>query len=189
VKYLFILFAFLLPPLAACAEPTLSGIYETSHDSGTFAMLEKGEECLPPNRQEEYGCISPYVGKNILGLLHTPENDLNFSLSLDFFNGHSCSLQGIAKPDKDGWTYLEKNQAEENGAFCKLTFIMKDNTIVTHADGNLCVEYCGARGSLDKAEFPLSSKINAPVVNLQDLDCISSMESPCNFNTSIKENE
>ncbi len=177
--------------VSGCMEKktSLSGIYKTSHDSGIIAPLNEGEECKPPYKEEEFGCIEPYTGVNVMGLHETENKDLDFALSLDFFNGHSCSIEDVAKKDNTGWTYLEKGEGEYSDQFCKVTFSIVDGNVVIHADGDICSAYCGARGRLDGTTFPLASKTTTVINTKEQLDCVLSQDQPCEGQATPEVNE
>jgi len=175
VKYLAITLALLLSPLTACAEPSLTGIYKTEFESGTYAS---GADCNDPKATEKNddSCVIPYQAENLLGLHQKDNSDLDFAIALSFFNGHSCGIGGTAKKDGKSWMF-EKTEMESET--CRLTFNIQDNKIMLDVpEGYSCQYYCGMRGTLDGAEFPLSSKTDQKISTKDDLAHIFSTENP-----------
>lgn len=172
--------------LGACQEeksPSLTGIYQTTFENGLF--VPASTPCEAPYKIIDGHCIEPYTATDTLGLFEEPNGDLSFAASLSFSNGHSCTINGTAKKSPDGWAF--NGEQAQNGA-CK--FLIKSNggkitfDVAENAD---CTYYCGARGTLDGAEFPASSKTNVTLKTKDDLTCVSSPEETCPWDQPQKE--
>ncbi len=162
--------------LSACVEKSITGIYRNTFENGTFAQDVKDNECNPPHKLLNDLCVDPYEGENLLGIYQNDNGDIDFAAALSFFNGHSCGIEGHAVKHGKGWLFESK---DENPS-CKLIISIEGEAIVfTVPEDADCSFYCGARGSLDGSFFSLSDKINKPVSGKDDLDCVSSMETPC----------
>lgn len=115
------------------ADPrSLAGVYKYQFDNGTI----DGDE---------------YRSENILELVPHGHRALYFRTELDFYNGHRCSLYGIAHPVKEGFEFREDS--------CR--FILKPrngNITFEDVEGECRNEYCGARGGFSGVEFTAAQK-------------------------------
>ena len=87
---------------------------------------------------------------------------ISFDTELSFYNGHSCSLSGGALYRKDGSFVFDDDPANTTAgdSVCRLAIIPSAKG-VTFKDltGSCKMAYCGARGSLDGAEFSFRERI------------------------------
>ena len=82
-----------------------------------------------------------------------------FRAELAFYNGHSCSIAGVAKAVGNKLVYREKQASYDGGPTCRLTITTKGKSLLLDDGDGSCQSYCGARGSLSGFDFiPLSSK-------------------------------
>jgi hypothetical protein len=82
-----------------------------------------------------------------------------FRAELAFYNGHSCSIAGVAKAASGKLVYSEKQPSYDGGPTCHLTITTKGKSLLLDDGDGSCQSYCGARGSLSGFDFiPLSSK-------------------------------
>jgi hypothetical protein len=82
-----------------------------------------------------------------------------FRAELAFYNGHSCSIAGVAKASGGKLVYGEKQPSYDGGPTCRLTITTKGKSLLLDDGDGSCHSYCGARGSLSDFDFiPLSSK-------------------------------
>ena len=82
-----------------------------------------------------------------------------FRSELAFFNGHSCSIAGVAKAVGGKLVYSEKQPSYDGGPTCRLTITNKGKSLLLDDGDGSCQSYCGARGSLSGFDLiPLSSK-------------------------------
>ena len=79
--------------------------------------------------------------------------------ALNFYNGHSCSLAGIAARQGDALVYrgLPDDIFGDNAQPCRLT-IRRVGAKLTWDDGGTCKGHCGARGSFLNGNMAWSSK-------------------------------
>lgn len=93
-------------------------------------------------------------------------NSIKFSVDLNFFNGHTCSLNGEATytTDKE-FVFLDSDSTSN----CRMSFRRNKNSIVLDDGNNTCSTYCGVRGHFGKTEFPILStdKIKFPDIVFQ----------------------
>lgn len=169
--------------LGACKEDkaqSLTGVYQTSFENG---ILVPGDiSCASPYKIIDGQCIEPYTSTDTLGFFQETNGDLFFAANLSFSNGHSCTIDGMAKKETDGGGWIFEN---EN---CKLLIKLNSEKITFDVPQNHdCGHYCGARGNLSGAEFPLSSKVKHTLKTKDDLACVSSLEETCPWDQSQKE--
>ncbi|MFP4313471.1 MAG: hypothetical protein ACLFR0_03995 [Alphaproteobacteria bacterium] len=171
-----LLFMLISPALvmAAADVQNLSGHYQTTLQSGI--VMPAGtpkEECTQEWSGLESTCVDDAEFTNHL-LLFQQSDALHFQTVLWFFNGHMCSLSGVASPHPKGWMYEEYTDIAD----CKF-FIREDNgVILLEADReHNCRAYCGARGYFSGIQFPLSAK-KQDIESLEAYNCITLFEEP-----------
>lgn len=77
---------------------------------------------------------------------------------LAFFNGHSCTLAGIAARQGDALVYRGlPDDSFGNGRPCRLT-IRRVGAKLTWDDAGTCKGHCGERGSFSHGDMAWSSK-------------------------------
>lgn len=78
-------------------------------------------------------------------------------VATEFYNGHSCSLAGVAKAEGDALVYREPKGGVTDGA-CTLT-LRRAGAKLSFSDGDGgCKSYCGARGGMTGADLPWKSR-------------------------------
>jgi hypothetical protein len=98
-----------------------------------------------------------YESDDVLEIVPVDATHAYFRFSLQFYNGHSCALQGIAHAVGDGLAYREgpTGAGEQR---CTLTIAHKGAKLGWDDGGGSCSAYCGARGSFSQGSLPWSSK-------------------------------
>jgi hypothetical protein len=77
---------------------------------------------------------------------------------LKFFNGHSCSLSGVAEAQGGALVYRDHSDTGSGGMQCTLRIVRKGSKLTWNdADGG-CQSYCGSRGGFAGGEIPWSSR-------------------------------
>ena len=74
-------------------------------------------------------------------------------MDLEFFNGHSGRVFGIATYGKNSLVYDDRRPGDDH---CVVEYVWSDTQVLTKADYERtpgCSYYHGARGSLDGAQF------------------------------------
>ena len=87
---------------------------------------------------------------------------IQFDAELNFFNGHTCSLSGGALYRKDGSFVFDDapaNNASPDSPVCRLAIIPTAAGIKFSDITGGCKSYCGARGSLDGAQFTFKQRV------------------------------
>lgn len=80
-----------------------------------------------------------------------------FDIHLNFFNGHECSIGGLATLDHGTLVYRDPEATGYEGQSCELRIRRRGNRLAWD-DGGTCVSYCGARGSLRDGGLAWSSR-------------------------------
>ena len=74
-----------------------------------------------------------------------------------FFNGHSCSLSGIARADRGTLVYREPATGPAGGK-CVMTLRRARDRLSFSDDDGACQSYCGSRGGFAAAGLPWISR-------------------------------
>ena len=98
-----------------------------------------------------------YTGENIVEVVPVASHAAYVRIHLDYYNGHTCGIYGIATSEADSLVYRETQPSPEKGA-CVLTIRRSGKSLSVDDSGGSCSSYCGARGSLSQVELPYQSK-------------------------------
>ena len=79
------------------------------------------------------------------------------SFELNFFNGHSCTVYGVANLEGAKLVYRDKAEWRPDEPDCELR-VWRDGTKLRWEDGGTCQFHCGARGGLSNGEIPFGSR-------------------------------
>lgn len=102
---------------------------------------------------------SKFWSDDVVEIVPVDATHAYFRAELAFYNGHSCSIAGIAKTAGNKLIYSEKQPSYDGGPSCRLTITTKGKNLLLDDGEGSCQAYCGARGSLSGFDFiPLSSK-------------------------------
>lgn len=102
---------------------------------------------------------SKYQSDNVVEIVPVDATHAYFRASLQFFNGHSCDISGVAKAVGNKLVYAEKQPAYEGGDTCRLTISASGKSLLLDDGEGTCRTYCGARGTLSDFRFiPIASK-------------------------------
>ena len=98
-----------------------------------------------------------YVSEDILEIVRYGEDRVYIRTHLEFFNGHSCGLYGIASYE-DGAFLFVKPKPMAGAAPCTLKIkLSKKNVVFVDVDHS-CNRFCGLRGGFDGASFPYKAR-------------------------------
>lgn len=89
----------------------------------------------------------------------------------NFFNGHMCSLRGIAAAEGPALVYRDPAPADEYTPKCVFTVRRSGGTLSFDDGDGGCQRYCGARGGFRQGELAWSSK--RPITYLDRLKASS----------------
>ncbi len=132
-------------PLIAEAQGLMSevaGVYKHRFMSATISPGKA------PMEADE-----PYQAEDVIEIVPFDREHVYFRIHLDFYNGHSCSLSGMAKQESGGFIYREPVRLLPELPRCVLRLgVDKGQLAITDrvVDGtSSCSDHCGARGSLN----------------------------------------
>lgn len=98
-----------------------------------------------------------YDAEDVLELVKIDKQptSLYFKTKLNFDNGHSCFLFGVAQFRKTGFVYQSNSDDDKCVLHIK---VEKDSIGFEDIDGKCRENWCGARGAFDNVKFPSSKK-------------------------------
>lgn len=97
-----------------------------------------------------------YTGENIVEIVPVASGAAYVRLHLDYYNGHTCALAGVAHSVGDALVYQSKDDWDDQTCVLKIRRTGKSLSI--DDNGDTCKGYCGARGSLSGVQLPFASK-------------------------------
>jgi hypothetical protein len=99
-----------------------------------------------------------YQSEDVLEVVPVDDHSAYVRMDLEFYNGHSGMIYGIATYGNNSLIYDNHKPGDER---CIVEYIWTSDKVVTKADYEKtpgCTTYHGARGSLDNAQFLLKKK-------------------------------
>lgn len=147
-KIIILLVTFFLLPHPVFAESLINrieGVYKHRFQNG----LVSGET---------------YESEDILEIVKVAEDAAYLRYDLQFYNGHTCNLYGIAEEKGDALVYTDKSSQNPDSA-CVLRVSIKNGKLLTEdlspydSDRTYgCQSYCGARGGFKDVSFDMKAK-------------------------------
>lgn len=105
---------------------------------------------------------SKYRASNEVEIRPVDATSADVALSLSFFNGHSCWIEGRAKLEGNRLVLNEPEYENYEGKPCRLE-LWRERGKLRWSDGdNTCKDGCGARGTFSSGSVPLRSKRRLP---------------------------
>lgn len=99
-----------------------------------------------------------YTSEDIVEIVPVDASHAYVRMELAFFNGHSCSLAGIARAEGSALVFHEPKADAVGDEHCVLT-LKRDGAKLRWNDGDgSCRSHCGARGSLIDGSLPWASQ-------------------------------
>jgi hypothetical protein len=120
-----------------------------------------------------------YQSEDILEVVPVDDHAAYVRMDLQFANGHSGSVHGIAIYGKNSLIYDNGKAGAEH---CIVEYAWSSDKVVTSADYEKtpgCASYHGARGSLNQATFPVKKK--------QTIRYMQRLKNSREFNEAMKE--
>jgi hypothetical protein len=102
-----------------------------------------------------------FPGTDTLDVLRYDDAHAYVAVHLDFFNGHSCDIEGMAA-FAGGALTLEPPELTPGEGRCRVTITPDARAFTLAAPATACLNYCGARGRLDGAQLPRASRRPIP---------------------------
>jgi hypothetical protein len=157
LKISLILMALILAPAAAAAPPVeamkaIEGVYKHRFMNG---IITPGKAPMEAD--------TPYESEDIVEIVPYDETHIYVRAELQFYNGHSCSIAGIAGHENGSFVFHDPEKAFDGGPSCTLKLTPSSDAITItdrlSADGAAtCSYYCGARGSLSQVSLPMKTR-------------------------------
>ena len=138
-----LLLAALAPALALAGEAPvdigkLEGVYRRSFRNGDISGAK-------------------FTSTDVLEILGLEKGRAYFRTELNFFNGHLCSLSGIAEVEKAALVYRDDSGGPDHA--CVLRLVPGGGRIRFEVVGGLCAkESCGARGWYNQSSFKTAAR-------------------------------
>lgn len=147
---------------AAAADPLgppakdIEGVYKHRFMNG---VITPGEQ---PGEKDTF-----YQAEDILEIVRHDEEHIYFRVRLNYYNGHMCSLYGMARYEGGSFVFREREQDSDGGDRCTLTITPSKEAVmlndrVSPASGASCRSHCGIRGSLSNISMP--NKLRRPIL-------------------------
>jgi hypothetical protein len=96
-----------------------------------------------------------YTALNVMELAAYSPSAAYLGLELEFYNGHQCAFHGVVDVEGDHFVYHQKDGSDPP---CALTLSRKGRKMVVNDPNGACtMQGCGARGTLDGIDFPVSA--------------------------------
>lgn len=97
---------------------------------------------------------APYQAEDIVEIVPYDREYLYLRVHLDFYNGHTCNIYGMARFEQGAFVYRDPQPPLEGEPPCVLKVGVEDGKLTLtdrpSADAaGTCAYHCGARGSLD----------------------------------------
>jgi len=105
-----------------------------------------------------------YTGENIVEIVPVAGSAAYVRIHLDYFNGHSCSLFGIAKAEGRALVYRDPGETWD-GRPCVLRIRRSGRDLSIDDGGGTCSDNCGARGTLSEIALPFASRRQITYMN------------------------
>ena len=96
---------------------------------------------------------SKYWSDDVIEIVPVDATHAYFRADLQFYNGHSCGISGIARAVGNTLVYAEKAPMYDGADKCRLTIAAKGKALLLDDGDSSCKGYCGARGSLSNFDF------------------------------------
>jgi hypothetical protein len=138
----------------------IDGVYKKRFMSGTITPGKAPGEADQPYQAEDVIEIVPY-----------DEDHLYLRAHLDFYNGHTCDIAGIARFEHGAFVYHDPAPPLPGERPCALRLHVTDKKLVltdreTPDAAATCRAYCGARGDLD---YEIGREQRRPISYLERL--------------------
>jgi hypothetical protein len=98
-----------------------------------------------------------FESEDILEIVSYSANAIYFRVHLEFYNGHTCDLYGIAAYENGRFVF--HGTSDVSDAICNLTIQADGGNITLDDVGGNCRSYsCGARGGYHDVSFSIKSR-------------------------------
>lgn len=152
------------PALAADITPAklaseIEGVYKHRFQNGKIVSGKA------PGETDE-----SYESEDIIELLAYDEANIYFRVGLQFYNGHVCSISGIAGYENGAFIYRDTEVPLDGNSSCKLKISLTKTALqITDRETpdalSSCKMHCGVRGSLSDYKIAKSAKRKIRYIN------------------------
>lgn len=150
------------PGPSAKSDSKVSGLYLVDQIGRYYCSQREWDDVRtrqPAMETDEiYSGTCPYEADNSLLLEEREDSSLQLSMKLHFFNRHECTVEGVAQRQADHWIFTQKAKEEEIPCQFKISKKRDQLAIEVAQPDEGCRKFCGLRGTIDGANFPLSSR-------------------------------
>jgi hypothetical protein len=165
---------FVVAALVSCLN--LAGARAPS-ESGTFL----GKVAGVYKKQFTNGLVNgdSYQSEDVLEVVPVNDHAAYVRMDLEFFNGHSGRIFGIATYHKNSLIYDDRRAGDDH---CVVEYVWSDTQVLTKTDYERtpgCSYYHGARGTLDGAEFSVKKR--------QDIRYMQRLKDSVEFKKAMEE--
>jgi hypothetical protein len=98
-----------------------------------------------------------YSSTDVVEVVPLDKRQAEISFDLNFFNGHSCSLYGVAKLEGRKLVYREKSEWLPDEPECRLE-IWRDTRNLRWEDQGTCHFACGSRGGFGNGKMSVKGR-------------------------------
>jgi hypothetical protein len=157
LKPFLILMAFVVPAVAGNVPPAeamkqMEGVYKHRFKNG---IITPGKA---PMEADE-----PYESEDIVEIVPHDATHVYVRAELQFYNGHSCSVAGMAGFENGKFVYHDPEPPIASEPACVLTLVQNKDTVtltdrLAPEGAATCSMHCGARGSLSNYVMPKSTR-------------------------------
>jgi len=135
-----------LPALAADKAPTPRALM--AQIDGVYKERFQSKIVVPGGADEAF------QAENVVEIVPYDDTRLYLRAHLEFFNGHTCDIAGMAGYEHGAFVYRDPAPVEKGERPCALRLHVTDKKLVltdreTPDAEATCKAYCGARGDLD----------------------------------------
>lgn len=136
----------------AAAVKDIEGVYKKRFMNG---VITPGRQ---PGEEDTF-----YEAENVLEIVPHDDEHVYFRVRLHYYNGHMCSLYGMARHEGGGFVFRSNEEASDGGERCTLTITPSSDAItlndrISPTSGATCRSHCGIRGSLSNVSMPKKSR-------------------------------
>ena len=98
-----------------------------------------------------------YIGEDVIEIVPVAPGSAYVRIHLDYYNGHSCAISGVARSQGGALVYREPGTDHAAG-HCVLSVRRAGASLKIDDSEGSCSRYCGMRGTLHDVSMPYASK-------------------------------
>jgi hypothetical protein len=157
LRYALLAFGFFCSTVAAGADSASSKLIDQMQ--GVYKHRFANAAIAGPGKPDE-----SYQSEDIVEIVRYDDERIYFRAELQFYNGHTCSISGIAQYDQGHFVYREKQALLPGEPPCSMSISTNAGqlSLTDRINGSASCHpgHCGARGSLSDYTILTSTKRN-----------------------------